>query len=91
MEKMTEKSKRGFAAMSEEKRREIARKGGKAAHEKGTAHEFTTDEAREVGQLGGQAAHQNGTLHKFTPEENSKGGRKRWASRRRAESEKKGG
>ena len=35
--------------MDTEKQREIARKGGRAAHEKGTAHEFTTDEARAAG------------------------------------------
>lgn len=48
-------SRRGFASMSREKQREIASRGGKAAHEKGTAHEFTSDEAREAGRLGGQA------------------------------------
>jgi general stress protein YciG len=45
---------RGFASMNPEKQREIARKGGKAAHEKGTAHEFTTDEARAAGRKGGE-------------------------------------
>lgn len=40
--------------MSPEKQREIARKGGRAAHEKGTAHEWTPDEARKAGQKGGQ-------------------------------------
>lgn len=49
------KSKRGFASMDEEKQREIASKGGKAAHEKGTAHEFSSEEAREAGRKGGQA------------------------------------
>lgn len=44
--KVAQKSKRGFAAMDEEKQREIASKGGKAAHEKGTAHEFNSEEAR---------------------------------------------
>lgn len=48
-------SNRGFASMDEEKQREIASKGGKAAHEKGTAHEFTSEEAREAGRKGGQA------------------------------------
>lgn len=48
-------SKRGFAAMSAELRREIASKGGKAAHEKGTAHEFTSEEARAAGHKGGAA------------------------------------
>lgn len=46
-------SNRGFASMDEEKQREIASKGGKAAHEKGTAHEFTSEEAREAGRKGG--------------------------------------
>ena len=40
------KERRGFASMSAEKQREIASKGGRAAHEKGTAHEWTPDEAR---------------------------------------------
>lgn len=48
--------KRGFGAMSVEKQREIASKGGRAAHEKGTAHEFTSDEAREAGRKGGKAS-----------------------------------
>jgi len=45
---------RGFASMAAEKQREIARKGGRAAHEKGKAHEFTTDEARRAGRKGGE-------------------------------------
>ena len=48
-------SERGFASMPEEKQRQIASKGGKAAHEKGTAHEFDSAEAREAGQKGGRA------------------------------------
>lgn len=52
---MSEKKKRGFAAMSPEKQREIASKGGKAAHEKGTAHEFSSEEARAAGRAGGLA------------------------------------
>jgi general stress protein YciG len=52
-------SERGFASMDEDKQREIASKGGKAAHEKGTAHEFTSEEAREAGRKGGQAVSQN--------------------------------
>jgi general stress protein YciG len=40
--------------MSPEKQREIASKGGRAAHEKGTAHEWTPDEARAAGRKGGQ-------------------------------------
>lgn len=45
---------RGFASMNSERQREIARKGGKAAHEKGTAHEFTSEEARAAGRKGGE-------------------------------------
>ena len=48
-------SKRGFASMDPNKQREIASKGGRAAHAKGTAHEFTTDEARVAGRKGGEA------------------------------------
>lgn len=50
---------RGFASMDREKQREIARKGGKAAHEKGTAHEFTSDEARAAGRKGGERVSSN--------------------------------
>jgi uncharacterized protein len=48
------KERRGFASMSAEKQREIASKGGRAAHQKGTAHEWTSDEARSAGRKGGQ-------------------------------------
>jgi general stress protein YciG len=48
------KEDRGFASMDRTKQREIASKGGKAAHEKGTAHEWTPDEARNAGRKGGQ-------------------------------------
>ena len=50
------KERRGFASMSPEKQREIASKGGRAAHEKGTAHEWTADEARTAGRKGGQVS-----------------------------------
>src|SRR5688572_18818670 len=52
---MANTSKRGFASMDAAKQREIASKGGKAAHAKGTAHEFTSDEARVAGRKGGEA------------------------------------
>ncbi len=52
---MANTSKRGFASMDPAKQREIASKGGRAAHAKGTAHEFTTDEARVAGRKGGEA------------------------------------
>jgi len=48
-------SKRGFAAMDPDRQRELARKGGRAAHEKGMAHEFTSEEARAAGRKGGEA------------------------------------
>jgi uncharacterized protein len=48
------KERRGFASMSPEKQREIASKGGRAAHAKGTAHEWTSEEARSAGRKGGQ-------------------------------------
>jgi general stress protein YciG len=51
------KEDRGFASMDRSKQREIASKGGKAAHQKGTAHEWTSEEAREAGRKGGMASH----------------------------------
>lgn len=52
---MANTSKRGFASMDATKQREIASKGGRAAHAKGTAHEFTSEEARVAGRKGGEA------------------------------------
>jgi uncharacterized protein len=51
------KEDRGFASMDRVKQREIASKGGKAAHQKGTAHEWTSEEARDAGRKGGLASH----------------------------------
>jgi uncharacterized protein len=51
------KEDRGFASMDRGKQREIASKGGKAAHDKGSAHEWTSEEAREAGRKGGMASH----------------------------------
>jgi len=51
------KEDRGFASMERAKQREIASKGGKAAHQKGTAHEWTSEEARDAGRKGGIASH----------------------------------
>ncbi len=48
------KSKRGFASMDPNRQREIASKGGRAAHAKGTAHEWSKDEARNAGRKGGE-------------------------------------
>lgn len=52
-------SGRGFASMDPQRQREIASEGGRAAHERGTAHEFTSEEAREAGRKGGQARAEN--------------------------------
>jgi uncharacterized protein len=52
---MTGKSRRGFASMDPARQREIASKGGRAAHEKGTAHEWSANEARAAGRKGGVA------------------------------------
>lgn len=49
---------RGFGSMTEAEQREIASKGGKSAHQKGTAHEWTPDEAREAGRKEGTAFRQ---------------------------------
>jgi len=56
---MSNTSRRGFASMDPDKQRTIASKGGKAAHAKGTAHEFTSEEAREAGRRGGMVVSQN--------------------------------
>lgn len=56
---MTGKSRRGFASMDPARQREIASRGGRAAHEKGTAHEWSTNEARDAGRKGGVAVSQD--------------------------------
>src|SRR5437763_11754961 len=53
------RSNRGFASMDRDKQKEIASKGGRAAHAKGTAHEFDSGEAREAGRKGGVAVSRN--------------------------------
>ncbi len=59
MSKREGRSNRGFASMNTQRQREIARMGGKAAHQKGTAHEFTSEEARIAGRKGGVIVSQN--------------------------------
>jgi len=59
MQMTTRTANRGFASMDAQKQREIARKGGRAAHVKGTAHEFTRDEARAAGRKGGESVSSN--------------------------------
>lgn len=53
MTEIAEHKRSSFATMDRTKQREIASKGGRAAHERGTAHEWTRDEAREAGRKGG--------------------------------------
>jgi len=80
METQTPRTKnRGFASMNTERQREIARKGGRAAHEKGKAHEFTSDEARAAGRKGGEKVSVN---RKHMSEIGRRGGRSS-AQRRR--------
>jgi general stress protein YciG len=59
MTETRERSGRGFAGMNAQKQREIASKGGRAAHQKGTAHEFDSSEARAAGRKGGLSVSQN--------------------------------
>jgi general stress protein YciG len=73
---MTKTKRQGFASMDVARQREIASKGGRVAHEKGTAHEFTREEAREAGRKGGRAAHSRGTAHRFTSETAREAGRR---------------
>jgi general stress protein YciG len=62
------KEDRGFASMDRNKQREIASKGGRAAHSKGTAHEWTSEEAREAGRKGGIASHRKQQEERSGPE-----------------------
>lgn len=68
------KEDRGFASMDRSKQREIASKGGKAAHQKGTAHEWTSEEAREAGRKGGMASHRRKQQQQGSGTANSEGG-----------------
>ena len=65
---MANTSKRGFASMDGDKQRQIASKGGKAAHAKGTAHEWTSDEARAAGRKGGESRGTRTTVTAAAPE-----------------------
>ena len=66
------KEDRGFASMDRFKQRDIASKGGKAAHQKGTAHEWTADEARSAGRKGGQVSRGGrGRLATLPPDDGS--------------------
>jgi general stress protein YciG len=67
------KEDRGFASMDRAKQREIASKGGKAAHQKGTAHEWTSEEARDAGRKGGIASHRRRREQQVGPMDGSSG------------------
>ena len=56
---MTPKKSRGFAVMNKEQQRKIASRGGIEAHRKGTAHEFSSEEARRAGRKGGLVVSQD--------------------------------
>ena len=79
METQPRTKNRGFASMDAHRQREIARKGGRAAHEKGKAHEFTPDEARAAGRKGGEKVSVN---RSHMAEIGRRGGRSSAARRR---------
>ena len=81
-------AKRGFAAMDQNQQREIASKGGQAAHQKGTAHEFDSEEARRAGQKGGEAVSRN---RAHMADIGRKGGESRQSSQRAATAAKNAG
>jgi general stress protein YciG len=86
MESTPRTRNRGFASMDAHRQREIARKGGRAAHEKGKAHEFTPDEARAAGRKGGEKVSVN---RRHMAEIGRRGGRSS-AQRRRPDSNENG-
>lgn len=70
-------SKRGFASMDPDKQRAIASEGGKAAHERGTAHEFTSEEARRAGSMShGKRDEQSSSTRKGASRQSGSGGNK---------------
>jgi len=81
-------AKRGFAAMDQNQQREIASKGGQAAHQKGTAHEFDSEEARRAGQKGGEAVSRN---RAHMADIGRKGGESRQSAQRAAAAARNGG
>ncbi|TDR81965.1 KGG domain-containing protein [Paludibacterium purpuratum] len=80
------KGLQGFASMDEERQREIASKGGHAAHEKGTAHKFTPEEAREAGRKGGETVSED---RQHMAEIGRKGGERSHRNDRATEQNKK--
>ena len=74
---------RGFAAMTPEERKALGSKGGRTAHERGTANKFTP----ETASVAGRRPHENGTAHKWTSEEAREAGRKGGSALRRRRGE----
>jgi general stress protein YciG len=74
-----QKPLRGFAAMTAEQRRQLGSKGGKTAHERGTANKFTSESATVAGKI----PHERGTAHKWTSDEARAAGRKGGTAARR--------
>jgi hypothetical protein len=63
---------RGFARLTPEQRRSLGSKGGRTAHERGTANKFTSDGASRAGKI----PHEKGTAHHWTSEQAREAGRK---------------
>ncbi len=70
------KAKRGFACMDPETRRQIASAGGKSAHARGKAHQFTSEEARQAGRKGGKVCQERGKAHHFDSDRARQAGHK---------------
>jgi uncharacterized protein len=86
-EQKSQPAKRGFAAMDQNQQRQIASKGGQAAHQKGTAHEFDSEEARRAGQKGGEVVSRN---RAHMADIGRKGGESRQSANRAAAAAKSG-
>lgn len=78
--------RRGFGSMTAERRREIASKGGKAAHQLGRAHKFTSEEAQAAGRKGGSIV---GEDKEHMARIGSAGGNSRWRKQKAAQAEER--
>ena len=78
---------RGFAGMDPERQRQISSQGGKAAHQKGTAHEFDSNEAREAGRKGGMVSGGRRRAREQAAQQSRREGSEREGSERESESE----
>lgn len=76
----SETKPRGFAALTPEQRKALGRKGGRAAHERGTANRFTAETASQAGRI----PHENGTAHRWNSDQAREAGRKGGQSRRKS-------